>query len=164
MPPGLVNQDQLESLLARDAQPKLFVVLIAVLTIITTLTKWLYNLHLHPQRKIPGPRLAAMTGFYEFWFNVVMDGQYTAEIKRMHEVYGPVVRISPHEIHIQEPKQRSIMRTPGVEKVCKEPATVRFAAPTSVTTTVNHSHHRARRLNSLLLQAVQNRRRAHARS
>nr|UWK22001.1 cytochrome P450 [Trichoderma rodmanii] len=164
MSPGFVNQDQLKSLLARDAQPKLFVVLMAVLAIITTLTKWFYNLHLHPQRNIPGPRLAAMTGFYEFWFDVVMDGQYSAEIKRMHEVYGPVVRISPHEIHIQESKQRSIMRTPGIEKVRKEPATVRFAAPTSVTTKVDYSHHRARRLNSLLLQAVQNRRRAHARS
>nr|UWK21963.1 cytochrome P450 [Trichoderma turrialbense] len=163
MSSGFVNQDNFESLLARDAHPKLFVVFMAILAIACTLSKWFYNLHLHPRSNIPGPRLAAMTGLYEFWFDVVMDGQYSTEIKRMHEIYGPIVRISPHEIHIQEPKQRSIMRTPGIEKVRKEPATVRFAVPTAVTAKVDHSHHRARRLNSLLLQAVQNRRRAHAR-
>ncbi|RFU79676.1 cytochrome p450 [Trichoderma arundinaceum] len=147
MSSGFVNQDSFGTLLARDTHPKLFVVLMAILAI----------------SNVPGPRLAAMTGLYEFWFDVVMDGQYSTEIKRMHEIYGPIVRINPHEIHMQEPKQRSIMRIPGIEKVRKEPVTVRFAVPTSVTAKVDHSHHRARRLNSLLLQAVQNRRRAHAR-
>ncbi|KAH6605514.1 cytochrome p450 [Trichoderma cornu-damae] len=159
---GFANHDQLETLLARDAQPRLFVVLMAAFAILSTLTKWIYNLHLHPQRKIPGPRLAAMTGLYEFWFDVVMNGQYSSEIKRMHEVYGPVVRISPREIHIQEPKQRSIIRTPGVEKVRTKPAAVSFAIATPVAAKVDH-HHRARHLNSLLLQAVQNRRSAYVR-
>nr|UWK20100.1 cytochrome P450 [Trichoderma rubi] len=164
MSSGFVNQDQLETLLARDVQPKLFVVFMAVLAIISTLTKWVYNLHLHPQRKIPGPRLAAMTGLYEFWFDVVMNGRYSAEIDRMHEIYGPIVRISPRDIHVQEPKRRSIIRAPGAEKVRKGPATVSFAVPTSVAAQVDHGHSRARRLNSLFLQAVQNRRRAHVRS
>nr|UWK20062.1 cytochrome P450 [Trichoderma albolutescens] len=163
MSSGFASQDQFESLLARDAQPKLFLVLVA-LAIMSTVTKWTYNLHLHPQSKVPGPRLAAMTGLYEFWFDVVLGGQYSAEIQRMHEAYGPVVRISPCEIHVQEPKRRSIMRVPGVEKVRKQPVTVSFAAPTSVAAKVDQSHHRARRLNSLFLQAVQNRHRAHTRS
>nr|UWK20074.1 cytochrome P450 [Trichoderma balearicum] len=153
---------QIESLLARDIQPKLFLVLMAAFAIVSTLIQWLYNLYLHPKRKIPGPRLAAMTGLYEFWFDIVRDGKYPQEIKRMHEVYGPIVRISPHEVHAQESKKRGIIRTPGAPRVRKAPATVTFALPTSVTTPVNHSHDRARRFNSLFLQVVQNRRRAYA--
>nr|UWK20198.1 cytochrome P450 [Trichoderma psychrophilum] len=158
------SQGQIESLLARDVQPKLFVVFMAALAIVSTLVQWFYNLYLHPKRSIPGPRLAAMSSLYEFWFDIVRDGKYPEEIKRMHEVYGPVVRISPREIHVQESKHRGIIRTPGVPRARKAPATVTFALPASVTTPVNHGHHRARRLNSLLLQAVQNRRRAYARS
>nr|UWK21948.1 cytochrome P450 [Trichoderma calamagrostidis] len=156
------SHNQVEFLLARDVQPKLFGVLMAALAIVSTLIQWFYNLYLHPKRKIPGPRLAAMTSLYEFWFDIVRDGKYPEEIKRMHEVYGPVVRISPHEVHVQKSKHRGIIRTPGSPRVRKVPATVTFALPTSVTTPVNHGHHRARRLNSLLLQAVQNQRRAYA--
>nr|UWK20209.1 cytochrome P450 [Trichoderma oligosporum] len=156
------SHDQAESLLARDVEPKLFVVLMAAFSIVSTLIQWFYNLYLHPKRKIPGPRLAAMTSLYEFWFDIFRDGKYPEEIKRMHEVYGPIVRINPCEVHVQESKHRGIIRTPGAPRVRKTPGTVTFALPTSVTTPVNHGHHRARRFNSLLLQAVQNRRRAYA--
>ena len=31
----------------------------------------------HPLAKIPGPRLAALTTWYEFYWNVIQDGQFT---------------------------------------------------------------------------------------
>ena len=39
---------------------------------------------------------------YEFYFDVVLGGQYIWAIQAMHEKYGPIVRINPEEIHIQD--------------------------------------------------------------
>jgi hypothetical protein len=36
----------------------------------------------------PGPKLAALTLWYEFYYDVIKGGKYTWEIGRMHEKYG----------------------------------------------------------------------------
>jgi hypothetical protein len=49
----------------------------------------LYNISpFHPLYRFPGPKLAAASFLYEFWFDFVKVGRYTWEIKRMHEKYG----------------------------------------------------------------------------
>jgi len=42
----------------------------------------------HPLSRFPGPKLAAASFLYEFWFDFVRGGRYTWEIKQMHEKYG----------------------------------------------------------------------------
>ncbi|CAA9958673.1 Cytochrome P450 [Pyrenophora teres f. maculata] len=56
----------------------------------------------HPLSKIPGPKLAAATYLPEFWYDVVKFGCYTKEIARLHQAYGPIVRINPHEVHCND--------------------------------------------------------------
>lgn len=49
----------------------------------------LYNISpFHPLYYFPGPRLAAMSFVYEFWFDFIKWGKYTTEIQRLHEIYG----------------------------------------------------------------------------
>ncbi|KAI9641437.1 hypothetical protein NHQ30_010244 [Ciborinia camelliae] len=62
----------------------------------------IYRLYFSPIAKFPGSKLAALTLWYEFYFNVIRDGQWIWEIKRMHEEYGPIVRINPYELHIDD--------------------------------------------------------------
>ncbi|KAJ5167799.1 uncharacterized protein N7482_003393 [Penicillium canariense] len=61
-----------------------------------------YRLHIHPLSRFPGPRLAALTGLYEILCTAWPGGSFDDEIHRLHRLYGPVVRITPDEVHIQE--------------------------------------------------------------
>lgn len=65
----------------------------------------LYNVSaFHPLHQFPGPKLAAATILYEFWFDMVLCGRYTREIKRMHEVYGESVNLRfPGLLYIHSP-------------------------------------------------------------
>jgi hypothetical protein len=45
-----------------------------------------YRLFLSPISRFPGPKLAATTEWYEFYFQLVKDGQWGNQVKRMHDV------------------------------------------------------------------------------
>ncbi|KAI5778513.1 cytochrome P450 [Geopyxis carbonaria] len=62
----------------------------------------IYRLYFHPLSRFPGPRIAAATMWYEIWFDVIKDGKLGFQLPRLHAKYGPVVRISPHELHIKD--------------------------------------------------------------
>lgn len=49
-----------------------------------------YRLYLSPLAKFPGPKLAALTSWYEIYYNIFKKGggQYIFKIKQMHEQYG----------------------------------------------------------------------------
>lgn len=47
-----------------------------------------YRLYLSPIAKFPGPKLAALTRWYEFYYEVVLKGQFSVHITELHKVYG----------------------------------------------------------------------------
>jgi hypothetical protein len=53
----------------------------------------IYRLYFHPLAKFPGPKLPALTGWYEFYYECILGGRYFAEILRMHDQYGIYPRI-----------------------------------------------------------------------
>lgn len=69
------------------------------------------RLWLSPISHIPGPRLAALTQYYEFFYDVVLGGQFTFKLLELHKVYGPVVRISPWEVHVADHELQSELYT-----------------------------------------------------
>ncbi|KIK58366.1 hypothetical protein GYMLUDRAFT_246084 [Collybiopsis luxurians FD-317 M1] len=43
-----------------------------------------------------------MTNWYEIFYNLVLGGELVAKIERLHELYGPVVRIGPNKLHFND--------------------------------------------------------------
>jgi hypothetical protein len=64
-----------------------------------------YHLYFHPLSKFPGPKLAAATFLYEFYYDVVKSGMYIWEIERMHEKYGEY--IDPMSTSVQASNTRT---------------------------------------------------------
>ncbi|EXJ89684.1 hypothetical protein A1O3_02751 [Capronia epimyces CBS 606.96] len=105
-----------------------------------------YDLFLHPLRNFPGPKLAAVGSFYEFYYDVVKDGTYLWEIEKMHRKYGPIVRINSRSLHIHDPEYFSTIYAGGGRPVNKEPSAVAgYTFPHSTIATIEHDLHRKRR-------------------
>ncbi|PBK83747.1 cytochrome P450 [Armillaria gallica] len=58
----------------------------------------------HPLRGFPGPRLAALTSWYQTYFECFCDGAFVDHLEKLHKIYGPVVRINPRELHFSTPQ------------------------------------------------------------
>ena len=108
----------------------------------------IYRLVLHPLSNVPGPKLAALTGWYESYFELFhkgLGGQYTFHIQKLHKTYGPIIRISPHEIHIDDPTFYSTIYTnrEGYDK--PHSLKWRFGSPSALFSTPDHRTHKMRR-------------------
>lgn len=107
-----------------------------------------YRLHFHPLAGVPGPKLAAVTGWYEAYYELFhrgLGGQYTFHIGELHVKYGPIVRISPREVHIDDPEFYSTIYTNKLGLDKPEYLRWRFGAPSALFSTPEHHLHRMRR-------------------
>ncbi|KAJ5160940.1 uncharacterized protein N7482_007944 [Penicillium canariense] len=120
-------------------------IVVATLATYVLLRAW-YNLYLHPLRNFPGPKLAAIGPFYEFYFDVVKDGMFLWEMERMHEEYGPIVRVNANELHIRDPHYYSTVYAGNHRSTDKyHDAVAAFSVPQASLATIHHKVHRLRR-------------------
>ncbi|KAG6995793.1 N-acetyltryptophan 6-hydroxylase ivoC [Physcia stellaris] len=107
----------------------------------------IYRLYFDPLAKFPGPKLAALTLWYEFYYDVVKRGRYTFEIAELHKQYGPIIRINPYELHISDPDYYdSLYVGASVRRTERYPRVARmFGKATSTLATISHDLHRVRR-------------------
>ena len=62
--------------------------LIIYLTLFYLLFRSIYRLYFSPISKFPGPRITALTSWYEVYYDVILGGQFTFKIRDLHDQYG----------------------------------------------------------------------------
>ncbi|KAF7173431.1 hypothetical protein CNMCM5623_005644 [Aspergillus felis] len=106
---GLISQ-YIESKL-RDGSPKeltvTFLLTVAVGAVSDYLGPLLHGLLFSPLRKVPGPFLARVTRWWEY--RLVARGDSNQEYIRLHEKYGPVVRVGPNRYSVSQPSDVKII-------------------------------------------------------
>lgn len=82
-----------------------------VLTTVLTITVFYilslatHRLFFHRLSHIPGPKLAALTYLYQAYYDLFPHtGQWIFKQGRLHTAYGPIVRVGPDEVHIDDPE------------------------------------------------------------
>lgn len=106
----------------------------------------LHRLYFSSISHIPGPKLAAFTWGYEFYYDVVLGGQYVFKILDLHKQYGPIIRINPSEIHIADKTFFNTLYTGSSHRREKWAFYAKqFGADDSVFSTVDHDLHKLRR-------------------
>ena len=118
-----------------------------VLFVVYSTTRIIYNLYFSPISHIPGPKLAAATWWYEYYYDVITYGRYIFKIRSLHEKYGPIVRISPYEVHICDPEFYDTLYTASNanKKDRWKWYTAGLGLPESTLATVDQGLHRNRR-------------------
>ena len=104
-----------------------------------------YRLLLHPLAKFPGPKLATLSRWYEFYYEVVLQGQFTFHTQKLHELYGPIVRITPDELHVQDSDFYEELYVKAGRGDKYEWMSGRFGNESSIFTTASSELHRTRR-------------------
>ncbi|KAI1132772.1 cytochrome P450 [Nemania abortiva] len=105
----------------------------------------IYRLFFSPIAHIPGSKLAAATGWYETYFDIVLGGQFTFQIERWHQKYGPIIRINPWEVHISDPEYYDVMYATRSKHSKYEPWQQRMGLYLSTFDVISHTEHSRRR-------------------
>lgn len=119
----------------------------ATLFFVRVFCRLVYNLYFHPLRRFPGPILAAASKLYESYFDLLkgQGGQYVYRVDRMHDIYGPIVRITPDELHIRDVEYFDTLYTLRKDRDKDPQHTQIFGTPLSLFGSELHEAHKARR-------------------
>ena len=90
----------------------IYLAVLAIITYCAVLA--LHRLYLSPLAKFPGPKLAALTSGYEFYYDCFLNGHFIFKVDELHAKYGPIVRIGPSEVHINDPDYHHVLYSPNL--------------------------------------------------
>jgi len=83
------------------------------LVLVWYILRCLYRISpLHPLYNFPGPKITAINRWYEAYCEVWKDGtggKFTDQIEEWHRQYGPIVRINPFELHVDDPDYYDVL-------------------------------------------------------
>jgi len=106
----------------------------------------IYRLYLHPLANFPGPKLAGLTLWYEWYYDVYHPGRYLWKMVELHKEYGPIIRINPFELHINDPDYYEEIYASGNRKRDKSQWWMHQSGEgLSTFETLNHDLHKKRR-------------------
>lgn len=117
-------------------------------TVIYFVSLILYRLYHHPLSEVPGPKLAAITSWYETYYDLFKTpgGQYLNKLDELHNTYGPIIRINPNEVQIHDPEFYTQIYAGGSTKRNRYARSVSGnGSPGSMASAVSHDLHRLRR-------------------
>ncbi|KAF7869640.1 hypothetical protein EAF04_004424 [Stromatinia cepivora] len=120
-------------------------VILTAICYVTALS--VYRLFLHPLVKFPGPKLAVLTKWYEFYFDLMKA--------MLANLPGSIVRINPEEAQVQDPDWYDTLYASNPTKRDKYPPAANIAGvPLGTFGTVEHDIHRKRRAANSQLQST----------
>ncbi|KAK2756502.1 hypothetical protein FQN54_005395 [Arachnomyces sp. PD_36] len=105
---------------------------------------YIYRLYFSPLARFPGPKLAAISAWYEAYYEIVLQGRYSFKIAKLHDVYGPIIRVTPDELHIRDSDFFDSVYT-GNTKIDKPGWDAKFGVIDATFTTPDGALHRKRR-------------------
>lgn len=142
---------------------KLFI-LPSALLILYLVGLGIYRLYFSPLAAYPGPKLAALSNWYEFYWDVIQQGQFTSHVQKLHLQYGkfllssifqpetffefntgPIIRITPTELHINDPDYYETLYSRAGRRDKYFYFSGRFGYASDCFSTINHDLHRLRR-------------------
>ncbi|KAK9780326.1 hypothetical protein SCAR479_02963 [Seiridium cardinale] len=71
------------------------------LTFLYNICTWIYNIYFHPLSSFPGPKWTAASSLW--YARGLSRGSLSKDFLKMHDKYGPVVRVAPDELSFIEP-------------------------------------------------------------
>ncbi|KAK0634755.1 cytochrome P450 [Bombardia bombarda] len=75
--------------------------------LVTTFLWFLVSYQTSPLKRYPGPFLAGWTNLWRLW--LAISGDYAPTVKRLHEKYGPVVRLGPNLLDLDLPELSKVI-------------------------------------------------------
>ncbi len=89
----------------------------------------IYRLWLSPISSFPGPKLAALTKWYEFYYEVVQNGRFTFHIQELHKKYGKRTLRPADNANVNNDKQVLLFASHPKNFISKIPDTINSSMP-----------------------------------
>ncbi|KAF4622788.1 hypothetical protein G7Y89_g14238 [Cudoniella acicularis] len=132
--------------LVSNATPYNILCFLIAYFLLDTTVRITHRLYFSPLAPIPGPKLAAATRLYEFYYQGLQHTKFPYQVKKLHAQYGPIVRISPFEISLND-SEFNIDFFMSDKKLDKDPWYYFFGFTNAIFVLLNKDKHKMRQTN-----------------